>query len=1180
MSAIAPVHATPNSSGASTILPGYKSAQQALDYLQGGGKGRFNISDTAANIASNFDALVTMGKQAASLKISTGGTQINLNARQYASGTALLASIKDSFSLKVSGVGTANMAAILANAKVAHVDIADNSSNISQNFSTLLQRSGKIDKITLTGASTGLTLSQTQYNGNSGTSASGTTAALLGKVWGDLSGTSTQGQYTLAITEVSASRAASMVSGNAKISSVAVKDTASIIGANLAGLAGIDSSKLASIRQADPLSAIAVSHADYVAKAATLSKLDGTGTLSVTGVSAAGVAAVAGDGKVKNLSVSDTYDNIKNIVGTTPGLSKVIQKNVVDTSAHIAAIFADSTIHNADLLAMTAIKLSDSGAIGIKSADLAARAPVLSQMYGSNNVKGNYFLEVTQASAAEARTLATNAHIQHIAVKDTVGAASSQFSALASNAKVNDITLNGTYSVISTSLDAMANLGSKLKSIIQDSAHALTTTFNQFVAQAATLAKITLADTTALGLRVTGVSAAMASTMAADSTVQKMTITDTAAHVGSVFNELGGIDTSKLESITLSDSAHLVLTDTQRTSANGSALLSSGKLNGGSFLMDVTGVTAANASATAALAKVSNVSVSDSSANIATSLAGLVGINTQLKAVTQSGTPAAISLTATALSGSAAVLAKFTNAYTLSVSGVASGDALALANSDTSHITKVSVSDSASNLTSKLADLRTLNTAGKLQAVTQTGAGADEISMAHSALSTNAGVLGKLTGGSYNLNVTDVRATDAKTLASSNSHVSSMTVKDTGSAVAARLADLGGLITAGKLAASASVTLTDIASPLVINNDQYTAQTAALAAIVGSVSLSVSGVSAADATDSSNAVNTDARVKTLVVSDSGANITTNLDALQTMGGKLLSIGWTDAATNPTLAITGDQYKNDIGALSKVNGGTYSADVTGVLADDAAAVAADVNVATLTITDSSAHIAAKFDDLSTLAGAGTPKLTDVTQSDSATIDITKTQFDAGTAVLAMTGLASASLTVSGLAAADVDSFLTANTQVATVGVSSTAADIVTSLADLQSNAAQITGITVSDSGVLNLASDGAYTDNQAALGKITDGTTFGYHATITDLAAGHVGTATADANVDSFTVSAAGADIGTNIDDLAAADTAGKLTSVANSDSANIAVTGHTAAQLKGLVDTLMKVTGGFTLQVS
>ena len=101
----------------------------------------------------------------------------------------------------MSGVGTANMAAILANAKVAHVDIADNSSNIAQNFSTLLQRSGKIDKITLTGASTGLTMTQTQYNGNIGTNAGGTTAALLGKVWGDLAGTSTQGQYTLAITE-------------------------------------------------------------------------------------------------------------------------------------------------------------------------------------------------------------------------------------------------------------------------------------------------------------------------------------------------------------------------------------------------------------------------------------------------------------------------------------------------------------------------------------------------------------------------------------------------------------------------------------------------------------------------------------------------------------------------------------------------------------------------------------------------------------------------------------------------------------------------------------------------------------------------------------------------------------------------------------------------------------------
>lgn len=1173
MSAIAPVRLSATSSVANTILPGLKTAQQALDYIQGGGSRRFNIADTAAHIVDNFDALAAMGKKVASLSISSGGTQINLNARQYGSGVSLLASIKGTFTMKVTGVGTDTMATTLANAKVTHVDVADTSSNISQNFSTLLQRSGKVDKITLTGASSGLTLSQIQYNGNIGASASGTTAGLLGKVYGDAAGTSTLGQYTLSISAVSAGQAMNMVSGNAKISSVAVKDTASNITANLANLASISSSKLVKITQSDPLSTITVNHADYSAKAVLLGKLDGTGTLSVTGVTAANAATVAADGKVKKLSVSDTYSNIVANSATNNGLSKIVEKNVVDTSANIATLLANSSIPNANLIAMTSIKLSDSGAISIKSSDLAGRAPVLSKIYGSNNVKGNYFLEVTQATAADARTLGANAHVQQIAVKDTITAASSQFAALTNNAKVNDITLNGVYGAISSNLDAMANLGAKLKSIVQDSANALTTTFNQYVSQAATLAKITLADSSALGLRVTGVNASMAGTMAADTTVQKMTITDTAANVSRYFNDLGSVDSSKLDSITLSDNAHLVLSDTQRTSVNGSALLSSTKLNAGNFLIDVAGVSAATASTAAGAAKVSKVSVSDSSGNIATNLSSLVGINAKLNAITQTGTAAAMSLTKTVLDASSAVLGKISNAYTLSVTAVAAGDALALV-SDT-HITKVSVSDSASNLTSKLADLRTLNTAGKLLAVAVTDS--SEISMAYSALSTNAGVLGKVTGGSYNLNVTDVRATDAKALTLSNSHVTSLTVSDTSSAVAAKLADLSGLISATKLAASGSVTLTDT-SPLAINKTQYDSQSAALGAIAGSYSLSISGVSAADAADSSNAVNTDAKVANIVVSDLGSNITTNLDALQGLGGKLLSIGWTDTSTN--LAITANQYKNDIGALSKINGGTYSADVTGVAAEDVLAVAADTNAASLTVTDSSANIAAKFDDLSSLASATTPKLTDVTQSDSATIDITKTQFDAGTAALAMTGLSSASLTVSGLAASDVATFLTANSQVATVSVSSSAADIVTSLADLQSNAAKITGITVSDSGVLNLASDAAYTDNQAALAKITDGIAFAYHATITDLAAGHVGTATADLNVDSFTVSAAGADIGTNIDDLAAADTAGKLTSVTNSDAANIAVTGHSAAQLKGLVDTLMKVTGGFTLQVS
>ena len=211
----------------------------------------------------------------------------------------------------------------------------------------------------------------------------------------------------------------------------------------------------------------------------------------------------------------------------------------------------------------------------------------------------------------------------------------------------------------------------------------------------------------------------------------------------------------------------------------------------------------------------------------------------------------------------------------------------------------------------------------KLLAVAVTDS--SEISMAYSALSTNAGVLGKVTGGSYSLHVTDVRATDAKALTLSNTHVSSLTVSDTSSAVAAKLADLSGLISATKLAASGSVTLTDT-SPLAINKTQYDNQAAALGAIVGGLySLSISGVSAADAADSSNAVRTDAKVANIVVSDLGSNITTNLDALQGLGGKLLSIGWTDTSTN--LVITANQYKNDIGALSKINGGTYSADVT-------------------------------------------------------------------------------------------------------------------------------------------------------------------------------------------------------------------------------------------------------------
>ena len=120
------------------------------------------------------------------------------------------------------------------------------------------------------------------------------------------------------------------------------------------------------------------------------------------------------------------------------------------------------------------------------------------------------------------------------------------------------------------------------------------------------------------------------------------------------------------------------------------------------------------------------------------------------------------------------------------------------------------------------------------------------------------------------------------------------------------------LSTAGKIS---SIVLTDSATPtLSLTAAQLTADATVLGKITSSYNLSISSALAANA----STIAAKAHVTSVIVSDTAANVVSNLTNLQTLGvaGKLTSISLTDSTT-PTLSLTAAQLTADANALSKI-----------------------------------------------------------------------------------------------------------------------------------------------------------------------------------------------------------------------------------------------------------------------
>ncbi len=334
----------------------------------------------------------------------------------------------------------------------------------------------------------------------------------------------------------------------------------------------------------------------------------------------------------------------------------------------------------------------------------------------------------------------------------------------------------------------------------------------------------------------------------------------------------------------------------------------------------------------------SSFAITDSSANIALNIDALQTNNTKISSISQSGTATALAITATQLTADATALNKISGSYILTVSGV-TGAAVTSTVANT-HVSSMTVTDTGANIVANIGTLQ--NNAAKITSITQSNLGT-ALALTATQLIANSTALSKIIG-NYTLTVSGVTgATVASTAA--NTHVSSMTVTDTGANIVANIAALQ-----TNVAKITSISQSDNGTVLAITAAQSSADNAVLSKISGAINLTVTGTTLADSlydTTNSHATFTGgAGIDTFNISGidtitdlgnggadnlkitSGASVTASLAATWTASSNTSNANAVSAATAANATINTNGFNVNVAAATGTSGWTLNATGTG------------------------------------------------------------------------------------------------------------------------------------------------------------------------------------------------------------------------------------------------------------
>ena len=909
------------------------------------------------------------------------------------------------------------------------------------------------------------------------------------------------GSYSATLADVGAGMVAA-VAADSHISAFSVSDTGAAITKNFNALINAQP-RLNAVTQNDT--------ADRKASNADESSLTITATQYVAGAALLDKFTGTGDAAY---ALSVTGMNVDQVLAIQAS-DQIVSATVLDTSGNIAAYLDDLHAQVDSGLVTRITQMGTAASLGITNGQLSADADVLAA------ITGNYSLVVSGVAAADAASLfADNSHVSSVSVADSAQAVADNLAELKGlGRKLSGITLDGGDGVFALSSSNYASYRTTLDKIAGN----YTVELNE-------------------------VSADQVATLAADTHVTSMAVEDSGAHISTKFDVLKSA-LGKIEAINGDVATALTLTAAQY--ALGAGLLA--KINyAGST---VNGLTVAAAEAVnASDDNVAYMSVADTSANIAENLDALQA-NTRVTGIVQSGKASPLVITRQQLIDDADTLAKISGSYSLGVSGVAAatvgdidGAKDLLANN--AHVAWLSVQASAEDISANLADLGHLGI--KLVGLEQTDPSV-AIGVTDAALTANRTVLSKIDG--YRVDVSAVSAARALALFS-DFHVSSLDITDSGAKISSYFDALNTVLP--KIVGINTPTNGDTppTTALTLSVNQY-AQGGAVLAKIGDYTVGVRGASALDAPG----LSADEHVSAVSVKDSSANITENLDDLEA-NTKLAGITLDDVGVS--LNLTAAQKADHPNALGLI-AGSWSMNLSGVAAADAAAADANTHVASFSVASAVAGVMANLDALvasSKLSSISLEVPNSVISIDAAALS---TQYSALEKI--DNGY---SLSVSAATMADLAD-LSAMDNVTAIQVSDTSLQLSDKFDDLVDLGSTLTALAVSNPAVPLALTYDQWVSGSSTLGKIADAA---YKVDLFDVPAAQVAALSTSGLVDEIYVA-------DNSDNIAgqweALTNQAKLTSVTVLDNGSITLTLEQQA-LSGSNELIDKIQGTFSIE--
>ena len=371
-----------------------------------------NISDSAANVASNLDKLQAIANQIKTINLSDSGTPaLKITATQLSTGgdAQTLGLITGNYSLTVSGATVANFANSLSNTHVTSVGIIDSATNVLAGLDNLQANAAKLSAITFTDKDTPtLAITATQF-------ASDTAAFGL-----------MTGQYNITVTNVSV---ANMNSTLVNALTVTLKDSAVNL---LAGLDSVQSQSgyVTGIKLTDiGAPVIKINATQFSNDYSSLSLISSNYRLSIQGSIAANLAGKLGNSHWAAVSVADSGVNVtKNLDAIQAHTANISGISLTDTSTPILNITAATLTNDGNALSL---------------------------------IGGNYNLAVSGETVAHLAADLTNSHVTSVGIVDSAANVVTGLAALTTNVnKLSTISLidAGTPDLILTAASVSSNL--------------------------------------------------------------------------------------------------------------------------------------------------------------------------------------------------------------------------------------------------------------------------------------------------------------------------------------------------------------------------------------------------------------------------------------------------------------------------------------------------------------------------------------------------------------------------------------------------------------------------------------------------------------------------------------------------------------------------------------------------